>query len=428
MADKLKVFKNENVTQADSNSALSIPVTTTGDDTRAVIKDVQLEITGLTSGDANFYKYPATLQVDGVKQGPAVNLSGINAASTPMNLTGFQIVDENSSVTLEVEAEALLTDYGLVQLIFRKNTESKPRVATLAMNSTSPETTGATTLLINAVAASVEGEGPITGYSGCCFTSNGIKKYAYTTGGELVILGEDGTQLVSHNWGQTCYGMGVDDTYCYGKSNNAEFKLRRFNHVTMEAATDLTVNNAVAYGNSNKGWVDVYDGYFYYRPDGNPATTYRVDLETGEFAGVSLGNLTQPEFLGGVINTNIHGKTFAVMHGDTTIQVWNMGSGLYANQTSIFPTNPTSTNGNSVISLAPGVIWVNNGSYTMSMIINTNGIDHDITPTQFTQTLTTGLVSLGGSNQVFAGGKHQAINTKSRKLNHRILVSGVEAT
>ena len=428
MADKLKVFKNANVTQEDSLSAVSIPITTTDENTRAVLKDVQLEITNLTSADAGFYKYPTTLQVDGVKQGPTVNLSGYNVASTPMRLTGSQIVGENSSVTLEVEAEALLTDYGLVQLVYLERTESKPRVVTLAMNSTSPETTGATTLLENSVAASVVSDGSITGYSGCCFTSNEIKKYAYTTGSELIILGEDGAVLVNHSWGVTCYGMGVDDTYCYGKPSGTQTYLKRFNHVTMQAATDLTTTGADTYTNSNKGWIDVYDGYLYYRPLGSSNTTHSVDLVTGEFGVKSLGNLGQSEFLGGVINTNIHGKTFVVMHADQTIQVWNFDTGGYSNQNSIFPTNPTTTNGNTVVSLAPGIIWVNNGSYNMSMIINTNPIDHDNTPSQYTQTLTTAVVSIGSSNNVLVGGKHQSTKTKARKLNHRILASGVEAT
>lgn len=428
MADKLKVFKNANVTQEDSLSAVSIPVTTTAPNTRAVLKDVQLEITDLTSADAGFYKYPTTLQVDGVKQGPPVNLSGSNVASTPMRLTGSQIVDENSSVTLEVEAEALLTDYGLVQLIYLERTETAPRVVTLAMKGTSPETTGGTTLLTNAVAASIKTEGPTTGYSGCCFTSNGIRKYAYTTGSDLIILGEDGSQLIEHEWGVTCYGMGVDDTYCYGKPSGTQFYLKRFNHVTMQSATELATTNALAYGDSNKGWVDVYDGYFYYRPTGGTNTTIRINLETGAYEVVSLGNMTQSEMLGGVINTNIHGKTLLVMHGDQTIQVVNMETLSNAVQTSIFPTNPTTTNGNTVVSLAPGIIWVNNGSYNTSMIININNIDHDNSPSGWTQTLTSSIVSIGGTTNVFVGGKHQSTKTKPRKLNHRILVSGVEAT
>ena len=428
MADKLKVFKNANVTQEDSRSAVSIPITTTDENTRAVLKDVQLEITNLTSADAGFYKYPTTLQVDGVKQGPTVNLSGNNVASTPMRLTGSQIVGENSSVTLEVEAEALLTDYGLVQLVYLDRAESKPRVVTLSMQSTSPETTGGTTLLTNGVAASIKSEGPTTGYSGCCFTSNGIRKYAYTTGSQLIILGEDGSVLVNHNWGVTCYGMGVDDTYCYGKPSGTQNYLKRFNHVEMQSATNLDTTNALAYGNSNKGWVDVYDGYFYYRPTGGTNTTIRINLDTGVYEVYNLGNIGESEMLGGVINTNIHGKTFLVMHGDQTIQVVNMETGSYSNNTSTFPTNPTTTSGNSVVSLAPGIIWVNNGSYNASMIININNIDHDSTPSGWTQTLTSDIVSIGGTNNAFVGGKHQSTKTKTRKLNHRILVSGVEAT
>ena len=54
MADKLKVFKNSNVTNAASTSALSIPIYTTSGKERLAIKDVQLEITDLTEADAGF--------------------------------------------------------------------------------------------------------------------------------------------------------------------------------------------------------------------------------------------------------------------------------------------------------------------------------------------------------------------------------------
>ena len=430
MADKLKVLKNVNVTQADSIGPLSIPIVTT-DTERLAIKDVQLEITNLLSGDQGFYKYPSTLQVDGVKQGSAVNLSGTNTPSTPMLLTGSQIVGPNSVVTLEIEAETAAIDYSSVQFLYIKGSDSSPSVGTFNMGAVSPAITGGSTLLNNAIASVKASAGPQTGYSGCCFTSNGIKKYAYTIGSKLVILGENGSTLYYENWGtHTCFAMGVDDVYCYGKTNGSQNLLKRFNHVTMSIASDLAISNSVAYGTSNPGWVDVYDGHFYYRPTGSQTTVHKINLTSGTATTTTMGNLAQTEFIGGVINTNVNGCNLLVMHQDQNIQVYDIDNSTQASASSIFPTNPTTTGGNNVISLAAGIIWVNNASYNSSMIIDTNSIKTtDGSPSSYTQTLTTSTISLSTStSSVFVGGKHQSVSAKTRKMNHRVLVSGVEAT
>ena len=134
--------------------------------------------------------------------------------------------------------------------------------------------------------------------------------------------------------------------------------------------------------------------------------------------------------LGGVINTNVNGANLLVMHQDQTRQVYDIDKGSEANKSSIFPTNPTTTSGNHVISLAAGIVWVNNPSYNASMIINTNAIKPtDSSPNNYTMTLTTGIISLGNQTQdVFVGGKHQSTSAKARKMNYRVLASGVEIT
>ena len=429
MADKLIVLKNANVTRADGLEALSIPIVTT-DIAQLAIKDVQLEITSLTTGDNGFYKYPSTLQVDGVKQGPPVHLSGTNSPSTPMLLTGSQIVEPNSVVTLEVEAETAKTDFGNAQVIYVKGTDSSPTVGTLSMGSKSPEATGQAGILNSLIGSGKPAGSTDNGYSGCCFTSNGIKKYSYTDGSNLMILGEDGSTLIQHSWGYNCYGMGVDDTYCYGKTSGTQTYLMRFNHITMVAADNLTISQSYSYGSSNPGWVDVYKGHFYYRPSGSSTGVKKINLITGTNTNITMGSLAQTEMLGGVINTNVNGANLLVMHQDQTLQVYDIDKGSEANKSSIFPTNPTTTNGNHVISLAAGIVWVNNPSYNASMIINTNAIKPtDSSPKNFTQTLTTGVISLGGSTQdAFVGGKHQSTAAKTRKMNYRVLASGVEVT
>lgn len=430
MVDKLKMFKNENVASSSSYSALSIPLYTTGPDERIAIKSAQLEITNLVSGDEGFYKYPTTLKINGVSQTPVINLSGTNAFSTPLLLSGSQIAGEASEVTLDIEAEASKVDYGDCQIVYVPRANSSPSVASINIGAISPAVTGGTTLLNNVLATAQTSASADTGYSGCCFTSNGIKKFAYTSGGRLYILGETGNELANYQWGHTCYGMAIDDTYCYGKTNGGDQFIKRFNHLTMVGASDLQLNtNSASYGNSNKGWIDSYDGYLYYRPDGSSTTTYKINLSTGQHSSASnMGNLSQSEYLGAVINTNVHGMTLLVQHADTHCQVTNIETGTSSNQSSAFPTNPTTTHGNYVISLAAGICWVSNGSYNQSMIIDTNGITNNSQTNSYVQTLTTSIIELGQSTDVFAGGKHQGVSPKARKMNYRVTASGVSST
>ena len=432
MADKLKVFKNANVTNAASRSALSIPIYTTSGKERLAIKDVQLEITDLTGADAGFYKYPTTLQIDGVNQGAKVNLAGTNVASTPLLMTGSQIVDSESVVSLEIEGEDSLTDYGDADFMWVVRSSGKPTVGTFKLGSTNPNDVGAIALLDKVLANSADGSSTPGGYSGICFSSGSplVKKFCYSNGSKLFILGKDGGTLKTHSWVQSCYGIGADDTYVYGKPSNATQYLERFNHVTMKAASNLTTSGTMpSYSTSNKGWVDVWDGHFYVRQDGSSTTTYKINLTTGASSTFGTpGNLAQSEYIGAVINTNIHGRTLLVQHGDQTVQVTDIGVGGTAqsyNQSSAFPTNPTTTQANTVGSLAAGIIWVNNGSYDASLIIDTNSMT--ATSNNYTQTLTTNTISIGGSTDVFCGGKHQGVNAKPRKMNYRVSASGVVA-
>ena len=70
-----------------------------------------------------------------------------------MLLTGSQIVGPNSVVTLEIEAETSLTEYGDVQILYVKGTDAFPTVGTFTMGSTSPAVTGKLTLLDGALAS-----------------------------------------------------------------------------------------------------------------------------------------------------------------------------------------------------------------------------------------------------------------------------------
>ena len=440
MADILKVFKNVNVTQSASFAALSIPIHTTGTNETIVLKDIQLEITDLTDADAGFYKYTTTLKVDGVAQAPSVNLAGTNVGSTPLLMSGSQIVGPSSAVTLEVIAESGQTNYGKAQCMWVERNASTPTIGNFNMGVNSPADTGAESLHDKVIATGIDASGAptTTGYSGGVVTSGtpAVTKYYYTDGSDLHILKDDGTLLKTYNWidddgtHRTTYGCAHDDTYIYGKTSSASYDyLFRFNHTTMTRATNLdTSGEHEAYGSSNKGWVDVCDGYFYYRSVGASSTTKQVNLTTGEVSNMPHpGSLTQTEFVGGCFNTNVHGKKFLVIHGDGNMQVVDQNDGTTNAQAHGFSSEPTTTNANHVVSIAPGLVWINNGSYNENKIVDLNAMT--AIGVQYTQYHRESTIEIAETSKVLIGGKHQTVIVeKPRVMNYRLLASGIQST
>ena len=320
-----------------------------------------------------------------------------------------------------------LTDYGSSDVLYYD--ESNVKLGSSSLASTSPAKTGATSVLDNVLSSAITATGAQSseGYSGTVVTSGGVKKFGWTDGSRLNIVGVDGAQLERWNHNVTSYCCAADDTYFYMKPSNTSQVLKRYNHVTMESADDLTTSGSQSsYGSSNKGWVDVYDGNFYYRPNGSSVTTYKINLTTGSTTTLNIGGVSQSEFLGGIINTNVNGLTLCVMYGDTSMSVCDMDSLSNNNQSGAFPTNPTTTNGNTVCSLAPGVIWVNNGSYDQNLIVDTNSMN--VIGDSYTQTVTSSKVQLGSSSKVFIGAHHQSVAAKGRKMEYRVTASGIKST
>ena len=139
MADSLKVFKNTNQTPAASNSALSIPVLTTNAGETAVIKDIRLEKKNLTAEDLGFYNYPAVLKIDGNAITDPVNLTSNTSVNIPLELTGSQIVDSSSSVTLEIAAEATVTNYGKARLFYGDGSNNSVKQSFYSHSSINPK-------------------------------------------------------------------------------------------------------------------------------------------------------------------------------------------------------------------------------------------------------------------------------------------------
>lgn len=433
MADSLKVFQNTTATPTASNSALSIPVLTTNAGESANIKDVRISKQSLTDDDLGFYKYPTVLKVDGNAITNPVDLVSATSPSVPLELTGSQIVDSSSSVTLEIQAEAGLTDYGIAKITMDGSRLSAGGSGLYAgkysYGGTSPKDTDESTIASTIESSfSNTGNSNQTGYSGVIKNLNGTIKQFYTNGSSLRILDENGVQTNLYSWGTTVYFIAVDDTYVYGITTSNNTQILRYNHTTNSAASQLTTNQNTYAPTSNNGFIDYYDGTIYLKETGSGFSYKKINTSTGNTVVDSTFPFNDNEFLGGIVTVNVHGVPVLITYGDTSCAVQNLNTGNWSTQTGTFPSNPTTVANNSLAAIGYGLALINNGSYDQSMIIDANGFLPDDTRV-FSQHLVTNDISLPTQGRVFIGGEFkEAPTTKERNLDYNLFAAGVLTT
>lgn len=435
MADSLKVFQNTTATPTASSSALSIPVLTTGAGESANIKDIQLKKQSLTEDDIGFYKYPTVLKVDGNAITNPVDLTSATSASVPLELTGSQIVDSNSSVTLEIAAEAGLIDYGKAQLFYSSEVDSNNLVSSFYNHAgTNPADADS-----SSVAAKIEENETLSsgdynnssGRNGTIRESNGVlKRFIADNNGRLIILDTDGNTLTSYGW--ACWGIAVDDTYVYGTTTSNNNQLLRWNHVTNAAASTLTTTRNHFFANSNPGFMDYYDGFVYIKPQGNYGDIEKINVSDGSGTWISSpSQFNQAEFLGGVITVNDNGVPMIVMHADTNCGAITLES-TPRNwiSTSTFPSNPTTTYGCGVVCIGNGLVLVDNASYSQVMIMDLNSILPNAAGGSVVQTLVTNQLELrSNSDRLLIGSEFkEAPTAKTRNLDYQLFSAGVLTT
>lgn len=418
MTDSLKVFKNQvAATKPASLSTTTIDVISTASNETAVLKDLTLSITHSNPTYATVYKYPAIVKQDNF---PLLNTS----SAANLALTGSQIVGNSSTLTVELQPETQKLYYGVFKAILANNNSGNTNFWSydLSLLGTSPAGLGATILTkaksnITQILASCP-----TSRSGCAIMRSGVQCYAYTNGNTLTIMKEDGTTVTTYSWPSTTNAICADGTYIYGKYAGSSNYLYRYNYQTLAAATDLTLDAYVpGYGSSNKGFVDSYNGFMYIKINGSDGAIYKINLTTGTTTSISTG-LTQGEFLGGVINVNTSGVPYIITFGDYNYELLNLNTLSYSSYGSIFPTDPTTTTGNNVISIANGIVLVSNGSYNTSAVIDFNGSSP-------TMTLTTGIFAAGGEGNLMIGLQFQsAPPAVSRDIVYNLLATGVNST
>ena len=434
MADSLKVFQNTTATPTASNSALSIPVLTTGAGESANIKDVRLIKQSLTDNDLGFYKYPTVLKVDGNAITNAVDLVSATDPSVPLELTGSQIVDSNSSVTLEILAEAGLTDYGKSSLFYYSESSGGLASSFYSHASDNPAGVDNSSVASKIKSNETDSSGAYNnrnGRNGTIRESNGVlKRFIADNNGTLIILDMDGNQLVSYGWG--CWGIAVDDTYVYGTTQSNNNQLFRYNHTTNSAGSTIITSRNQFFASSNPGFMDYYDGHVYIKPSGGTGNIEKIDVSSGQASTItSPSQFNQSEFLGGVITVNDNGVPMIVMHADTNCGAITLES-PQRNWvvTSIFPTNPTTTYGCGVVCIGNGLVLVDNATYSAVMIMNLNSILPNAAGGSVVQTIVTSSLSLTQSSTDLLIGSEfkEAPTPKTRNLDYQLFSAGVLTT
>jgi hypothetical protein len=430
MPDTLKVFANQSVAPTPTNGVLSIPLVTTDATTRAVVKDVYLKVLQPINDPLQIGQFnpKAVLMLNGVPL-----TEPMDARNVVLSMAGSQVVDVNSTLSLEIQPEVPSTTitrpfFPITEpfsVLLR--TTAGFRVGTINRENDAAyfaAMTGQSVLNEIAAAFTVATGTDTTFYSGCTFIKNGVVNFAYTNGGTLYLLNNLGANIGVYNWPTTIYAIASDDTFIYGKSTFTEAIIYRYNHQTLAAASNLITNEVTAgYGSSNKGWVDSFDGHMYLRVTGGNGTTFKVNMTTGVVTNF-LGGHAETEFIGGVINTSRLDVTNIVTFGDFSFNIQNLKTLVSTTHASVFASNPSTTYANQMISLAPGVVFVNNGQYSACAVIDTN-----VTPPLMTQITGTPFAMLGQTTAVMVGHRQQHLQQfPVREMPYVVHASGVEVT
>ena len=419
MADSLKVFKNQvAATKTATLGTTAIDVVATASNQQAMVKDILLSIAHSNPLYANVYKYPAI-----VKLGNFPLTSVASAAS--LTMTGTQVVDASSTLTIEIQPEAQKYYFGTFKALMPGASGTSLYTYDWALIGSAP--TGAASLVAFDVAKKSAVKllpSNYTGRSGCTITVGGATKWCYTNGSTLTILSEDGTTYASYDWPVTTNAIVADGTYIYGKSASSNSFLYRYNYTTLAAAANFALDTTVpGYGASNKGFVDSYNGIMYIKINGSDAAIYRINLTTGVTNSISCSLTSEYEFLGGTITVNQSGIPFIIMFGDASYEVLNLNTLTSVTGTVGWPTPPTTTSGNNVISIANGLAFANNGSYSTTAVIDVNGSAPVVTQTSSVLSWP----STEGS--ILVGMKFQtAPPAVTRDIIYNLLATGVDVT
>lgn len=413
MADTLKVFKNEvAVTTQSSNGTVPIGVFTTNGNTKAVIKDLAFIVEPTNERSNIAYTYPTKLLVDGFPVTPI--LSGKD-----LRVQGSQIVDINSTVTAEIQSENSRQDFGIMEIIVPDGSSSSAHYRFDLARFDDPSDRGAE--LLTAAIKNKTVLPRFNGNTGCTIVRNGEVQFSFANGSQLRVVRSNGTDVATLAMSTQTFAICADDTFIYGKDTTANTTIYRWNIDTLTPAANLVLNNNISgFPSANPGFIDHYDGEIFYRATGGDTAVRRINTTTGNVTTISLG--TQSEHLGGLITVNTSGIPFIVEYQDTQYRVTNLDTLNSSTYPPIFPTDPTTTQGNHAAVIANGIVMFNNGSYNTVAIIDVNG-------SAPVGTLVTTQFPLGALNGAMISRPFKNVPPAiPREIIYSLFASGVEST
>ena len=367
MPDNLKVFQNEVDLPISGNGILSLPIVTTSASQQAHIKELSLTVTDIST-TTGIFKVP--LQV--VLNAKVIASIATSAGNT---ISGTQIVDSSSSLTVSIPAETTYKNFGsmsaMVPLTDGTYLFSYDISRLLLTTSTLPTNAGST-IITNATKKRIS-TSLIASTSGFTIVKDGITYYCSTDGSQLTVRRADFSVFATINWGVGVYWACADGLYIYGAYNIASGSLKRI-EISTWTVSDLALNSSIeSMGTSNPGFMDAHAGFVYLRESGATATLAKINLTTGAVTRWG-GNANATEHLGGLITVNTSGVPFLIEYGDANWWVRNLNTLTSSGALSqVWGTAPTTTNANTLFHVGPGIVLVANTSYSTSALIDVNG-------------------------------------------------------
>lgn len=414
MADKLKVFKNQvNATASASLSAVPINVLTNDATTQAVVKDVDISVTHPNALYKGIYKYPLKAKVGDYPVAEAV--------SGQMTLTGSQIVDTNSSFSVEIQPEPQAMYYNKLEMMVPTQNGTYLFEYELA-NIGNPAGKGVEILTAIKDKGTLISSEFLVGNTGCTIMRNGELLYCYANGSNLFVINRLGASVATLSMPDTIYAICADSQFIYGKPNSSGNTIYRWSISSLTLVSSLSTQvSTTNFSNSNPGFIDHYNGFIYLRGQGSSSTIHIINTSTGAVGNLSVGS--QTEHLGGLVTVNTSGVPFLVEYQDSQFVVTNLTNNTFNTYSGVFPTDPTTTSGNRAAVIANGIVLFNNGSYGTSAIVDVNGA----TPIA---TLVSSSFPMGNSSNAAMISKpfQTAPVQVSREIQYNLLASGIEST
>jgi hypothetical protein len=364
--------------------------------------------------------------------------------------TGTQIIDTSSTLTVEVQAEPAVQQFGGVELLMLLRgtayyttlpvilppAGSTTPTATSIMQALDPLRAATLGRTQTVVTTSLDTD---SNTSACAIMINGVRHFASanTSGNVIRILNTSNTVVQNINVGSlglTIHAVAADNNFIYGSSLGGSSVIHRWTigtnpTVAFVKAANLNTSQGISgFPASNSGHFDHYNGNLYLRGGGSETNSFVINTTTGAVSTVASG-AGQPENIGGKITVNASGTPFLVEHQDTTLIVWNLLNNSVTQYVSAFPTNPTTTTMRSVVVLAPGLVFFNNGTYGQQMIVDVNGIAAN-SSVGAVQTLTnsTFFTAGGGAATLMVSSLTGATGIITRPVIYDMLCAGVEST